>query len=125
SVSLFAPTNSLSCPGSCTSKVIVGRDKGQSYCNDAARTYRLNIARRIYGNASGCISNTICVISSRTVGSTIFNYACLHCCGLCQGSTAISSFGVVAISRQGNCGQNTDDRNHDHQLDQCKTFLHL
>src|SRR5690606_38546441 len=24
-----------------------------------------------------------------------------------------------------NCSQNTDDRNHDHQLDQCKTFLHL
>ena len=32
---------------------------------------------------------------------------------------------VVLISRQRNSCQNTDDRNHDHQLDQSEAFLHL
>src|SRR5690606_12310477 len=33
--------------------------------------------------------------------------------------------GVVLISRQRDSRQNTDNRNHDHQLDKGKTFLHL
>ncbi len=31
--------------------------------------------------------------------------------------------GVVLVGRQGNCSQDADDRNHDHQFNQGKTFL--
>jgi len=61
----------------------------------------------------------------RSIGSRRRNGLCQKVFGIGLGSFVLALAGVLGELRDGDGGQNTDDRDYDHQFDQGKAFLQL
>lgn len=93
------------------------------------------------GSASVGIDQNTGYILTGSTKTTILQIESISCCDQFNLSSSavsnqslgrtseVNSFtdsrtnGVVLVGRQGNCSQDADDRNHDHQFNQGKTFL--